>query len=114
MNLHWTMLVIAGIFETAFAICLGKARGTQGIEFTGWIAGFVVCLAASMFLLYRAVQVIPVGTAYAIWTGIGATGTVVAGIIFLKEPAHFWRLFFLTALIMSIIGLKITAPPTPD
>ena len=68
--------------------------------------GFFVCLAISMFLLYKASQILPIGTAYAVWTGIGAAGTVLMGIIFFKEPADFWRLFFITMLIGSIIGLK--------
>lgn len=60
-----------------------------------------------MVLLAKAVHTIPIGTAYPVWTGIGAVGTVVAGIIFFKEPATFWRLFFITTLIISIIGLKL-------
>jgi len=62
-----------------------------------------------MYLLYKAAQTIPVGTAYAVWTGIGAVGIVTVGIILFKEPATFWRLFFLTALIGSIIGLKLVS-----
>lgn len=58
-----------------------------------------------MTLLIKAVQTIPIGTAYAIWTGIGAVGSVVVGIVIFKEPATFWRLFFLMMLIGSIIGL---------
>lgn len=60
-----------------------------------------------MVLLAKAVHTIPIGTAYPVWTGIGAVGTVVVGIIFFKEPATFWRLFFITTLIISIIGLKL-------
>ena len=60
-----------------------------------------------MFLLSRSVQTIPVGTAYPVWTGIGAVGTVIAGIVFFDEPATLGRLFFITTLIISIIGLKL-------
>lgn len=60
-----------------------------------------------MVLLAKVVHTIPIGTAYPVWTGIGAVGTVVVGIIFFKEPATFWRLFFITTLIISIIGLKL-------
>ena len=60
-----------------------------------------------MVLLAKAVHTIPIGTAYPVWTGIGAVGTVVVGIIFFKEPATFWRLFFITTLIASIVGLKM-------
>lgn len=73
------------------------------------MAGFFLALSISMFLLYKASQTLPMGTAYAVWTGIGAVGTVLVGIIFFKEPAHFWRLFFITTLIASIIGLKFVS-----
>jgi quaternary ammonium compound-resistance protein SugE len=62
-----------------------------------------------MFLLYKATQTLPMGTAYAVWTGVGACGTVIVGILFFKEPAAFWRLFFLFTLIGSIIGLKFVS-----
>jgi quaternary ammonium compound-resistance protein SugE len=63
----------------------------------------------SMILLYKASLTIPIGTAYAVWTGIGAVGTVIMGITFFKEPADFWRMFFISTLIISIIGLKISS-----
>lgn len=59
-----------------------------------------------MVLLSKSVQTIPIGTAYPVWTGIGAVGTVIVGILFFNEPATFWRLFFITTLILSIVGLK--------
>ena len=71
-----------------------------------WYAGFFVCLAISMYLLVKATQTLPIGTAYAVWTGIGAVGTVLMGIFVFKDPADFWRIFFITTLIGSIIGLK--------
>ena len=74
-----------------------------------WYAGFVVTLAISMALLVKAVQSLPVGTAYAVWTGIGAVGTVLMGIFVFKEPATFLRLFFIFTLIASIIGLKVVS-----
>ena len=58
-------------------------------------------------LLNKAVQTIPIGTAYAVWTGIGAAGTVIIGIVWFKEPTSFWRLFFLVTLVLSIVGLKV-------
>ena len=73
------------------------------------MTGFLVCLAISMLLLYMASQTLPIGTAYAVWTGIGAVGTVLMGIFFFQEPADFWRLFFITLLIGSIIGLKVVS-----
>lgn len=105
--MHWLILVIAGFFEVGFTFCLGKAKETAGTTSYLWIVGFFLSLSLSMYLLYRATQVLPIGTAYAVWTGIGAVGTVLMGILFFKEPADFWRLFFITTLIASIIGLKI-------
>lgn len=104
--MNWILLIIAGLFEAAFAACLGKAKETQGVTSTYWLVAFFICLTISMFLLYRSIQTLPIGTAYAVWTGIGAVGSIVLGIIFFKEPATFWRLFFITTLVGSIIGLK--------
>lgn len=104
--MNWILLVIAGLFEVGFTTCLGKAKTTTGTTATLWILGFFISLSISMYLLYRATQVLPIGTAYAVWTGIGAVGTVIIGILFFKEPADFWRLFFIFTLIASIIGLK--------
>lgn len=105
--MNWILLIIAGLFETGFATCLGKAKETSGNTSILWIAGFFICLSISMFLLYRASQTLPIGTAYAVWTGIGAVGTVIMGILTFKEPTSFWRLFFISTLIGSIIGLKM-------
>lgn len=104
--MNWILLIIAGLFETGFATCLGKAKEATGTAATLWFGGFFACLVISMYLLYRATQTLPIGTAYAVWTGIGAVGTVLAGILFFKEPASFWRLFFIVTLIGSIVGLK--------
>ncbi len=106
--MSWILLIVAGLFEVGFATCLGKARET-GTSTTWWMIGFFVCLAISMYLLYRATLTIPLGTAYAVWTGIGAVGTVLIGVFLFKEPYHFWRLFFLFTLVASIIGLKVVS-----
>ena len=105
--MNWIILIIAGIFEVAFATCIGKVKETTGTTAAWWFTGFVVCLTISIYLLYRATQTLPVGTSYAVWTGIGAVGIVLVGIFYFKEPADFWRIFFLTTLIVSIIGLKL-------
>ncbi|HWK02747.1 MAG TPA: multidrug efflux SMR transporter [Puia sp.] len=105
--MNWMLLIIAGLFEVGFAACLGKARTVTGNAVYLWYGGFLVCLTISMVLLVRATQTLPIGTAYAVWTGIGAVGTVLIGILVFKEPASFWRLFFITTLIGSIIGLKV-------
>ena len=107
--MNWLLLIIAGLFEVAFAACLGKAKESTGIETTYLYVGFLVCLAISMLLLVKVTQQLPIGTAYAVWTGIGAVGTVLVGIFIFKEPATFWRLFFISTLIASIIGLKVVS-----
>ncbi len=107
--MNWIILIIAGLFEVAFATCLGKAKEATGTEATYWYIGFLVCLSISMLLLMKATQELPIGTAYAVWTGIGAVGTVLIGVLIFKEPATFWRLFFITTLIVSIVGLKFVS-----
>jgi quaternary ammonium compound-resistance protein SugE len=104
--MNWIIIVIAGLFEVAFAACLGKAKEATGNQPLFWYGGFLFCLTMSMILLVKATQTLPIGTAYAVWTGIGAVGTVLIGIIFFKEPVDFWRLFFITNL-SSIIKKRI-------
>jgi quaternary ammonium compound-resistance protein SugE len=104
--MNWIILIVAGLFEVAFAYCLGKAKESTGNEMYVWYGGFLLSLAISMALLVKATQTLPIGTAYAVWTGIGAVGTVLIGILVFKEPATFLRLFFMITLIGSIIGLK--------
>ncbi len=107
--MNWISLIIAGLFEVGFTTCLGKAKETSGTTSVLWVIGFFVTMSISMYLLYRATLTLPMGTAYAVWTGIGAVGTVIVGIIFFKEPADFWRLFFICTLISSIVGLKFVS-----
>ena len=104
--MSWILLIIAGLFEVAFASCLGKAKETSGNQALLWYGGFVVSLAVSMILLVKASQSLPIGTSYAVWTGIGAVGTAIIGIFVFNEPATFWRVFFMVTLICSIAGLK--------
>lgn len=104
--MNWILLIIAGLFEVAFASCLGKAKETSGQTMWLWYLGFLICLTISMVLLVKVTKDIPIGTAYAVWTGIGAVGSVLVGILIFKEPATFWRIFFLMTLIASIVGLK--------
>ena len=106
--MNWILLIIAGLFEVGFAACLGKAKTVSGSAAVLWYTGFVICLAISMMLLVKVTQSLPVGTAYAVWTGIGAVGTALVGIVFLNEPAGFWRLFFIFTLVASVVGLKIS------
>ena len=83
-----------------------RSGGMAGYEWWTWISGFAVFYVLSAILLAKATQTLPIGTAYPVWTGIGAVGAVLVGIFIFREPATFWRMFFLTTLIASIIGLK--------
>ena len=105
--MNWIILVIAGLCEVGFASCLGKAKETSGAESWWWLGGFVVSLTISMVLLYKASQTIPIGTAYAVWTGIGAVGTVTLGIILFGEPASLGRLICVGMIVAGIAGLKL-------
>lgn len=112
MSINWILLIIGGLFETGFAVSLGKAQETSGKEFWMWIATFGICVSLSMFLLFKAMggeQAIPVGTAYAVWGAIGAIGTVISGIFFFNEAVNFWRVFFLVTLIISVVGLQVVS-----
>ena len=105
--MNWLILIIAGVCEVGFTYCLGRAKSVTGAGGWMWIGGFLFFTIASMVLLAKATQSLPLGTAYPVWTGIGAVGTVLIGIFIFHEPASFWRLFFIFTLIASIIGLKI-------
>ena len=104
--MNWIILIVAGLCEVAFTYCLGRSKCISGSDWLLWISGFAAFYVLSAVLLAKAIQTLPVGTAYPVWTGIGAVGAVLVGIFIFKEPATFWRLFFLTTLIASIIGLK--------
>ncbi len=112
MSINWILLIIGGFFETGFAISLGKAQQTSGKEMGMWLGIFAVCVSLSMYLLFKAMggeKAIPVGTAYAVWGAIGAIGTIIAGILLFKEPVTFWRMLFLTTLVISVIGLQVVS-----
>lgn len=104
--MSWIILVIAGFFEVGFTTCLKLSNNFSNMK---WSAGFFVCIILSFLLLNKATQTLPMGTAYAVWTGIGAVGTVLVGIFFFDEPVNFWRVFFISSLIGSILGLKFVA-----
>ena len=104
--MNWLILIIAGLFEVGFTTCLKLSDNFKNI---GWAIGFFICISLSFLLLNKAIQTIPMGTAYAVWTGIGAVGTAIMGIVLYKEPADFWRVLFLCLLIGSIAGLKLVS-----
>ncbi|MBD5312380.1 MAG: multidrug efflux SMR transporter [Muribaculaceae bacterium] len=107
--MNWIILILAGLMEVAFTFCLGKTKTAEGPELVWWWLGFLAALSMSMYLMAKASETLPIGTVYPVWTGIGAVGAVIVGIIFFGEPATFWRIFFITTLILSIIGLKVLA-----
>jgi integral membrane protein len=105
--MNWIILIIAGLMEVGFTFCLGKTKSATGQNLFWWWAGFLATLSMSMYLMAKAAEKLPIGTVYPVWTGIGAVGAVIVGIVFFNEPANFWRIFFITTLILSIIGLKV-------
>ena len=105
--MHWLYLILAGLFECGFTTCL---KLSDGLTKLGWAVAFVLLSIVSFGLLTVAAQKISLGTAYAVWTGIGAAGTAAIGIIWFKDPATFWRVFFLAGLIACLIGLKLASP----
>lgn len=104
--MEWIILILAGCFEVGFTTCL---KLSDNFSKPLPAIGFFVCAIASFWLLGMAIRTIPLGTAYAVWTGIGAFGTAIIGIFVFKEPATTARLFFLFLLIASIVGLKFFA-----
>ncbi len=102
----WVYLVAAGLFEVGFTTCLKLSDGLTKLAAS---IGFLVFASLSFALLTVAMKGIPLGTAYAVWTGIGAFGTAIIGILFFKDPVSFLRVLFLLLLIASIVGLKLVS-----
>jgi quaternary ammonium compound-resistance protein SugE len=99
----WFVLIIAGLLEVCWAVCLKHAKGFTQL----WPSiGFVVSMIASVSLLGVALKSLPLGTAYAIWTGIGAVGTVIVGIALFGEATDMRRLFCVSLILAGIAGLK--------
>ncbi|OFZ21614.1 MAG: cation transporter [Bdellovibrionales bacterium GWB1_55_8] len=102
----WISLIFAGFFEVGFTTMMKLSNGFSRPVFG---AGFLVCAVTSFYFLNRSLTQIPIGTAYAIWTGIGAFGTAVIGMVFFRDPATPLRMLFLLTLIGSIVGLRFVA-----
>src|SRR5258705_8314020 len=100
----WFVLLVAALLEIVWAIGL---KYTQGFTRLWPSVGTIVAMAASMYLLAIAARALPIGTAYAVWTGIGAVGTAVVGILVLGEPANFGRLACITLIVCGVAGLKV-------
>ena len=107
--MYWLILFIAGLFEVAWAVGLKYTEGFSKF----WPSVFTVaCMIISMAGLAYAVKQLPVGTAYAIWTGIGAVGTAILGIILFNESREFVRIFFIFLIVAGIVGLKVFSGQT--
>ncbi len=105
-NLAWIYLILAGLFEIGFASSLKLMDGHNNIP---WSIAFYVCIVLSLGFLGEALKYLPIGTAYAVWTGIGGIGVAVIGMVFFGDSASPLRLLFLVLLVTSIVGLKLTA-----
>lgn len=103
----WFYLILGGFFETGWALGL-KLSQTMQVRFWGILMA-IVSMALSLFFLYMAQKSIAIGTAYVVWTGIGAIGTLLAGILLFGDSAGFWRLFSAALIVLGVIGLRVTA-----
>lgn len=104
----WLYLLAAGLFEWGWPVGLKLGMTETGLRW-GWIGFAGVCMIASGALLLIAQRTIPMGTAYAVWTGIGAAGTFLLGIALFDEPATLARLFFVGLILVGIVGLKLVS-----
>ncbi|MFY9590310.1 DMT family transporter [Rickettsia endosymbiont of Halotydeus destructor] len=101
----WVLLIIAGLFEVAFTVSLKLSEGFTKLKPT---VAFLIFSLLSFLCLTRTLNKIPLGTAYGVWTGMGATGAAIIGILYFNEPYTTMRIFFITTMIISIIGLKMS------
>ena len=102
----WFWLILGGLFEVGFTTAL---RFVDGFRNVPWTMAFLVSVTLSMGLLEYAARTIPMGTAYAVWAGIGAVGTVIVGIAFFAEPASLVRILLIFTIVAAIAGLKLIA-----
>lgn len=103
MNQYWVMLLIAAGLEIVWAVGL---KYTDGFTRLWPSVGTILAMAASMYLLARAAEGLPIGTAYAVWTGVGAVGTATVGMLLLNEPRDWVRVFCIALIILGVLGLK--------
>lgn len=104
----WIYLIIAGIFEWGWPIGLKLGWTDEGPNYN-WLAFAIVCMGISGALLLIAQRTIPMGTAYAVWTGIGAVGTFLIGVMVFGDPATLARFFFIGLIVVGIVGLKLAS-----
>lgn len=106
LKMNWIALIVAGIFEIGWPLGLKMAQHPGGSKL-GWVVLAIVSMSISGGLLFYAQKTIPIGTAYAVWTGLGAVGTLLVGIVFFNDSANVFRLLSATLIVAGIIGLKI-------
>ena len=112
MKRAWLFILLGGLCETAWALALKESNGMSDIPY---VAIFLVLLAVSMIFLYKALdEGLPMGTAYAVWVGIGAVGTVILGILLMNDPSSLFTILFVSMIIAGIIGLQITTKEKND
>ena len=103
----WVILIVAGLLEVGWAVCLKYSNGFTRL----WPSvGFAASMFASVYLLGVSLKSLPLGTAYTVWTGVGAIGTVILGIALLGEPAEARRLACIGLILAGIVGLKLASP----
>jgi quaternary ammonium compound-resistance protein SugE len=105
--MNWCLLFLAGILEVVWVIALKMSDNFSKLLPASI---FVITIIGSFVLLNFAIRTLPIGLAYAVWTGMGAAGAVIAGIILFKEPCTFWHLFFLAMIIIGLVGIKFVSP----
>ena len=105
--MNWCLLFLAGILEVVWVIALKMSDNFSKLLPA---SVFVITIIGSFVLLNFAIRTLPIGIAYAVWTGMGAAGAVIAGIILFKEPCTFWHIFFLAMIIIGLIGIKFVSP----
>ncbi|MGA9466560.1 MAG: multidrug efflux SMR transporter [Exiguobacterium marinum] len=104
--MSWIFLISAGIAEMTAVFFMGKSKGYQILK---WSILSILSFALSFYLLSKSLEVIPLSLAYSIWVGIGAAGGVILGMLYLDESTSRWRIFYLTMIIGSVVGLKVVA-----
>ena len=102
----WLLVIVAGLFETVFAVAL---KLSEGFSRWGWTIAFAVCAVISFTLLSIGLRSLPVGSAYAVWTGIGAAGTAAVGMVFLRDPVTTLRLLSILLIIAGVVGLNLSS-----
>lgn len=106
--MSWVFLLMAGLFEIGFTTAM---RLSEGFTRMGPTVAFLTCSILSFLCLERSLNTIPLGTAYAVWVGVGAAGTALMGVWAFDEPLSFWQLLFIAMLIFSVAGLKMASIP---